>query len=339
MIGTPIMDSVTQFLLGASVAGATLGPRLGARALLIGGVIGTLPDLDAFIPMGNAIDTMTHHRGFSHSVLVQTAVAPLVAYGVTRIVRDARPHWRYVLLAAWLCLITHSLLDALTTYGTQILWPLQIGPPVALPSVFIIDPLFTSLLLAGVVSMWALRRRRAVAMRANRILLLLGMLYLGIGISGHMIVTARAEAHPDFQGKALHVQPAPFNILFWQVLGVDDRRYVSGLTSLLGSCSIAEISSHIRHAQPPNGFVPSASVRRLEWFSDGFYTYQDNTDGLAITDLRMGLHPNFVFSFVFARKETGGDVAIEPVRVTLTAPRTALVQSIIERASASIGAC
>ena len=68
------MDSITQFLLGASVASATLGTRLGARALLIGGVIGTLPDLDSFIPMGNAIDTMTYHRGFSHSVLVQTAV-------------------------------------------------------------------------------------------------------------------------------------------------------------------------------------------------------------------------------------------------------------------------
>ena len=57
------MDSVTQFLLGASVSGAVIGPKMGIRALLIGGVVATLPDLDAFVPMGNVIDTMTHHRG------------------------------------------------------------------------------------------------------------------------------------------------------------------------------------------------------------------------------------------------------------------------------------
>ena len=94
------MDSATQFLLGASVASATIGPRLGARALLIGGVLGTLPDLDAFIPMGNAIDTMTYHRGFSHSVLVQTVVVPIAAYAIARLVRDARAHWRLLLLTS-----------------------------------------------------------------------------------------------------------------------------------------------------------------------------------------------------------------------------------------------
>ena len=339
MIRGSTMDSVTQFLLGASVAGATLGNRLGARALLIGGVIGTLPDLDAFVPMGNAIDTMTYHRGFSHSVLVQTAVAPLAAYVVTRVVRDARDHWQLMLLTAWLCLVTHSLLDALTTYGTQILWPLQIGPPVALPAVFIIDPVFSSLLLAGVIALWALRRRLATGVRANRVLLMIGVLYLGVGISGHMIVRARAEAHPEFRGKAVHVQPAPFNILFWQVLGVDEQRYVSGLTSLFGSCSIAQVSSHVRQAKPPAAFAPSPSVRRLEWFTDGFYSYSDQGNGLAITDLRMGLHPNFVFSFEFARKEADRFVAIEPSRVTLVAPRTELVRSIIDRASASISDC
>lgn len=332
------MDSVTQFLLGASVAGAAMGNRLGARALLIGGVIGTLPDLDAFIPMGNAIDTMTYHRGFSHSLLVQTAVAPLAAYAATRFVRDARAHWRLMLLTSWLCLVTHSVLDALTTYGTQIMWPLQIGPPVAFPSVFIIDPVFSIILLAGVITLWAMRRRVASGVRANRILLLVGVVYLGVGISGHMIVRARAHAHPDFQGKAVHVQPAPFNIVFWQVLGVDETNYVTGLTSLLGSCAISQVSSHARLTRPPAAFVPSPSVRRLEWFTDGFYTYGDSGGGLAITDLRIGFQPSFVFSFSFARKEADGFVAIEPARVAPGGPRRELVARLLDRALNSVSA-
>ena len=150
------MDSASQFLLGASIAGATLGSRLGGRALLIGGLVATLPDLDSFIPMGNDIDNMTYHRGFSHSVLVQTIVAPAVAYGITRLVRETRQFVRPLLITVWLCLVTHSLLDSLTTYGTQILGPLDAGPPVAWPAVFIIDPLYTLVLLIGVFGMaWA----------------------------------------------------------------------------------------------------------------------------------------------------------------------------------------
>ena len=131
----------------------------------------------------------------------------------------------------------------------------------ALPSVFIIDPVFTSLLLAGVITAWALRRRLASAVRANRILLGLGVLYLIIGISGHMVVRARGEVHPQFQGKALHVQSAPFSIVFWQVLGIDDATYVTGLTSLFGSCPISDISNHPRLAQAPAAFLPAKSVR------------------------------------------------------------------------------
>ena len=44
------MDSVTQFALGACVGAATLGPRIGMRkAALIGGLMGTVPDLDLVV--------------------------------------------------------------------------------------------------------------------------------------------------------------------------------------------------------------------------------------------------------------------------------------------------
>ena len=40
------MDSVTQFMLGAAVGEAVLGRKIGRKALLYGGLAGTLPDLD-----------------------------------------------------------------------------------------------------------------------------------------------------------------------------------------------------------------------------------------------------------------------------------------------------
>ncbi|XOT98672.1 metal-dependent hydrolase, partial [Alcaligenes pakistanensis] len=43
-------------------------------------------------------------------------------------------------------LITHPLLDAFTSYGTQLLWPLA-ATPATWSSIFIIDPLYTLPLL------------------------------------------------------------------------------------------------------------------------------------------------------------------------------------------------
>ncbi|HBK37567.1 MAG TPA: hydrolase, partial [Halomonas sp.] len=61
------MDSITQAALGAAVGGAVLGKRLGRKAIVIGALLGTLPDLDVALDYGDAIANVTEHRGFSHS--------------------------------------------------------------------------------------------------------------------------------------------------------------------------------------------------------------------------------------------------------------------------------
>ncbi len=322
------MDSVTQFVLGASIGGAMLGRTIGARALILGGVVATMPDLDSFIPLGNAIDDMTYHRGATHSVLVQTAVAPVVAFAITRLVRDLRDIPKQVFLTVWVCFITHSILDSLTTYGTQILWPLQAGPPAAFPVVFIIDPLYTLMLLAGVI-IFALRRftpDRGV--RATRIMLAASTVYLALGAASHMVVRARAEATPAFEGMRVHVQPTPFNILFWQVLAVDRDNYKTGLTSIIPACPVFQVSTHQRLAAPPDGVKVSDSVRRLEWFTDGFYSYHDKGEALAITDLRIGFHPTYVFSFEFARRNGSSYDDVAPVQTGIGPGGTARLSGV-----------
>ena len=120
------MDSVTQAVLGGAVSYAILGKRLGRRAALYGVVLGTLPDLDVLIDFGGPIENMTHHRGFSHSFLVQAIVAPMLAWIIVRprLLNDgAFLRW---CLAIFLCFMTHSLADLFTVYGTQVLWPLSV---------------------------------------------------------------------------------------------------------------------------------------------------------------------------------------------------------------------
>ena len=146
------MDSLSQVVLGASVGGAVMGRTLGRSALLGGALLGTLPDLDVLIDYGDAVANFTEHRGFSHSLLVLLPVSLLLAWVLQRW-RPAITLWRWWAFTG-LCLLTHPLLDAFTTYGTRLFWPL--GDPVAISSIFIIDPLYTLPLLIAVV--WALFR-------------------------------------------------------------------------------------------------------------------------------------------------------------------------------------
>ncbi len=334
------MDSATQFILGASLAGVTLGRTLGPRALLLGGALGTLPDLDSFIPMGNAIDDMTYHRGFSHSVIVLTLVSPFIAALLTKTIGALNGAFKHTLFAVWLCLVTHPMLDALTTYGTQILWPFGNSPPglspVAFPTVFIIDPIYTLTLLAGVVMFW---RRRERGLRFLAISILAATAYLGIGALGHLSVKARAESHPAFQGKAVHVQPSPFNILGWQVLGVDETEFVSALTGIAPSCDVVPVVRGLRNAKAQNAEGLSNSVERLEWFTDGFFNYRQEGESLIMSDMRIGFSPSFVFSFKIAEKNGDLFQGVEPERHRSDSPRTEAVGRLLSRVFDALKTC
>ena len=131
------MDSITQAALGAAVGGAVLGRRLGRKAVLIGAALGTLPDLDVVLDYGDAVANYTEHRGFSHSLFVLTGLATLLALLAAPFAPARDIPLRHWWLFFMLCLTTHPLLDALTTYGTQLWWPLDVHPS-AWPIVFII---------------------------------------------------------------------------------------------------------------------------------------------------------------------------------------------------------
>jgi len=58
------MDSLTQIVLGAAVGEVVLGKKIGNRAMLLGAIGGTIPDMDV---MGqfflSEIDNLAFHRG------------------------------------------------------------------------------------------------------------------------------------------------------------------------------------------------------------------------------------------------------------------------------------
>src|SRR5690625_3954527 len=144
------MDSITQAALGAGITGAMLGRWHGRKAVIAGAVLATLPDLDIVIDYGDPLSQMINHRGFSHSVFVLTALSILLSALIWRWRPSRDYRFRRLFMALWLVLITHVILDALTSYGTQLWWPLR-PVPASWSSIFIIDPFYTLPLLLTVL--------------------------------------------------------------------------------------------------------------------------------------------------------------------------------------------
>ena len=65
------MDSLTQIVLGAAVGEVAAGKKVGNRAMLIGAIGGTIPDLDILANfVADDMTALAFHRGISHSFFI-----------------------------------------------------------------------------------------------------------------------------------------------------------------------------------------------------------------------------------------------------------------------------
>ena len=307
------MDSLTQFVLGATISALALGPRIGPRrAALIGGVVATLPDLDVFIAAADPIQSYVTHRGFSHSVFVHTALAPVLGEMLLRLDRRLRDARWLTWLTLWLVLVTHALLDCFTTYGTRILWPID-NTPVSWSSIFIIDPLYSLPLL--VLTLVALFRGRwGPGFGKGAITALaLSTLYLGWSVAAREIAETKMRSALAEAGQSverLTMIPMPFNTALWRGLAMTEDGYINIYRSILDTRPEATLHRHDR-GRDIEALLPAESpVADVAAFSGGYYALRRDGADILLSDLRMGVDPNYIFTFKIAEQHS------DPVLVT-----------------------
>lgn len=304
------MDSITQAALGASIAGAVAGKTLGRSALLTGALLGTLPDLDVVIDYGSAVANFTQHRGFSHSLFILIPLSFLIAWGLWRW-KPQLSYQRWLALVG-LILVTHPLLDAFTTYGTQLFWPL--GDPVALNSIFIIDPLYTLPLLAGCLVFLI----RPPATNAVATGLVLSTLYLGWTLVAQQWITDRVQpalAEVGMNEASLLVQPMPFNTILWRVTAITDEHRVEIVTGFLDGSDELNLEHFPRRPDLAQSVASLPEARRLEWFTRGFLDYRLAGNQITATDIRLGIPGAHPFTFILAETSESGVTPIPSGRL------------------------
>lgn len=311
------MDSLTQAALGAGIAGTLMGHRYGRKAIVAGAALATLPDLDVIIDYGDPLSQMINHRGFSHSLFVLTAFSLFLAWLARRVrlIGDGGDY-RRLLATIWLVLITHPLLDAFTSYGTQLWWPLR-PTPASWSSVFIIDPFYTLPLLFGVLA--ALAAGPGPAMRRTLAwLLFIGAAYLLTSLGAKQWAENRVKSMLAEMGKrpvATFSVPQPFSIVLWRVVArLDNGNYVEAVTGMLDKRE-PEFVEFPSNAALGAALHPRRHIDGLRWFTGDWLRYDEINGQLVVSDLRMGISTgHYSFRFLIGERDaaTGQWKAITP---------------------------
>ena len=265
------------------VAWAVSGRVTGRRSLVIGAVAALLPDADVLI-RGSAdpLLAIEHHRGFTHSLAFVPVGGAIVAAPFLR--RDNRGWYVIAAMAAWL---SHGLLDAATTYGTQLFWPFS-RYRVGLDIISIIDPLFTLIVLGGLVAAITARRRLLF------VALAIAMSWLAIGGVQGERASAAQQRLAGLRGESIvrgAVFPTVGNTIVWRSIYLANGVF---RMDRLRVPWVGDASYAVGDSVPPAGFDGAANARmrrdleRFAWFSDGWIA-RAPADPTIIGDARYSL--------------------------------------------------
>ena len=310
------MDSLTQIILGAAVGEAVLGRKIGNKAMLYGAIAGTIPDLDVISSFfTDTVTALEIHRGFTHSIFFSVLFAPIFAFIITRYDRYKNiKDWSWLFF--WV-FITHPILDAQTTWGTQLFWPLDIR--LAFKNVFVIDPLYTLPFLVFLIL--AMRQKKEAKKRRfyNNLGLLISSSYLILTIvfKGFAYQKFSEElATQNIQYKTLNTKPTPLNTILWSANIETERSFLIGYSSFLDTSAI-QFSSYPKNHYLLGDLANHPKVKRMVAISKGFYTVNKLNNVLYFNDLRFGLlsiqpnAENFVFKYKITVDEKGTPSFIE----------------------------
>lgn len=282
------MDSLTHIVLGAAIGELMAGKKLGKKALLIGAIANSLPDIDfvASFWLPTAQDVWAH-RGLTHSILFVVVMTPLLSWLAARIwprTGMTRKDW-WILIGVEL--FVHIFIDAFNAYGTGWFEPFD-HHRISFHVLFVADPFYSVWLAIAFVALLVLRKDHRRRKKWAWFGLLFSSLYLCYCIYNKIGIDAQAKA--DLHGKnyTRYIStPTPLNNWLWYVVAEDSGGFYTGYRSVFDH-------QPVQFRFQPKGrallkpFLKHKDVRYLVRFSQGFYIVEKWGDTTVFNDLRFG---------------------------------------------------
>jgi inner membrane protein len=311
------MDSVTQIVLGAAVGEAVLGKKIGNRAMVLGAIAGTIPDLDIIANyFTDTVSALEIHRGFTHSIVF--AVVFGLLFGWLLSLWDKRASLKEWSWFWFLCFVTHPLLDAHTTWGTQLFWPFDLR--LAYKNIFVIDPLYTLPFLVFLILAMFQKRGNVKRRRFNNLGLIVSSAYMLLtlllkGITFYKFETALKNQNIAYSG--IETKPSPMNTILWTANVETEDAFLIGDYSFFDTKPI-QFSTHLKNHETLGALAEEEKVQRLIKITKGWYTVSERPNGIYLNDLRFGMmsvNPQaekYAFSFLLKKEDGELTVTEEP---------------------------
>jgi inner membrane protein len=137
------MDSITHTLTGAVIAKAIDDEKVGNWGMVAGLAMGFFPDSDFILGLFNHQFYLEYHRDFTHSLLLIPFYALFFSWLFVKLSKR-RYFWSFYKICL-LVLVSHVILDLLTSYGTMIFSPF-FEHRFSWDLIFIIDLIFSGII-------------------------------------------------------------------------------------------------------------------------------------------------------------------------------------------------
>jgi len=287
------MDPLSQGTVGAAFAQSTANKNNIFKIGIIGFLAGLAPDLDVLIRSSNdPILFLEYHRQFTHSLFFIPFGSLIIALLIFPLLKRSMG-FKTVYLASLLGYATHGLLDACTSYGTQLFWPFS-NERVTWNNISIIDPLFTIPVLIFVGTAIKTRKRLfsffAIGWAA---------FYLSLGFVQYertlsvAIELAHSRGH---NAERLTLKPSFGNLILWKsIYQHEEKFYVDAIRTVRSStwCSGENIRMFDYQQHLPDLDEDSQQkkdIERFRWFSQDYLGFDEEKN--LVTDVRYSMIPN-----------------------------------------------
>ena len=292
------MDPVSQGLFGAVFSQSASNKKELKRAAIIGFGAGMLADIDIFIrSSSDPLIAIEYHRQFTHS-LAFIPIGGLVAAIIFRLIFRKKIKFRQIYLYSTIGYATHCLLDACTTYGTELFWPFS-DMKVALSSISVVDPVFTLVLAAFVIVGFKMK-----SVNISRLGILFCICYLLFGYYQHgraekfLLNAAALRGH---KVEKILVHPTLGNLVLWRgIYQSGSRFYVNAVRTgifsgekLYQGSSVNKFDLNSLGPEIEQSSVLIKDIHRFSHFTSGFLVIPPGKTDF-IGDIRYSALPNSV---------------------------------------------
>ena len=287
------MDPLSQGTVGAAFAQSAADKNNIFKIGVIGFLAGLAPDLDVLIQSStDPILFLEYHRQFTHSLFFIPFGSLFVAFMLFPLFKKSMSI-KTVYFASFLGYATHGLLDACTSYGTQLFWPFS-NERVTWNNISIIDPLFTIPVLILLVIAIKTKKKIFSFFSIGWIIF-----YLSLGFIQYeraLSVSVELAHSRGHNPERLTLKPSFGNLILWKsIYQHEETFYVDAIRIAQSSswCEGESIRVFDYHYHLPNLKKESQQkedIERFRWFSQDYLGYDKERD--IVTDVRYSMIPN-----------------------------------------------